>query len=299
MTARVGGAGKNSTPWLHREGVVNGIRLHWVEAGRREDPLVVLLHGFPEFWYSWRHQIRALHNAGYRVVAPDLRGYNLSEKPSTGYDIDTLSNDVIELISLLTSDPVYLVGHDWGGVVAYATAARCPEKVRKLVVMNAPHLPHMKKEKMSWTQSCLLSYIAFFQVPFLPELLLGCNRAYFLGRGIRVSTSDPECLDQATIELYRDAISQRGALPCMLEYYRNLRRSSELSLRHDKIRSPTLILWGKEDVVLRRELYEKMSDYIDAPLDIVELDCGHWTPQEAPNEVNRQVLLFLARSSSI
>ena len=122
--------------WEHNEAIINGVRLHWVQAG--EGPLVILLHGFPEFWYSWRHQIPVL-STRFCVVAPDMRGYNLSEKPQSGYDIETLTADVLALIRSLGEEKAIIIGHDWGGVIAWAFAARFPDATEKLVIMNAPH----------------------------------------------------------------------------------------------------------------------------------------------------------------
>ena len=288
-----------STPWLHKEGVVNGVRLHWVEAGNADAPLVVMLHGFPEFWYSWRHQLRDLSKEGFRVAAPDMRGYNLSEKPPSGYDIDTLTKDISEFILLLNrlakdeeKKPVFLVGHDWGGIVAYSVAARFPHQVRKLVILNAPYLGFLQKESLSWRQWWNFWYIAFFQCPFLPEMMFGSFRSYLLAYGVKQAATVP-CFDEATIRTYRDAMSQPKALSSMLEYYRNLRRSCRQTEGHDRIKTPTIILWGTHDTFMEREIFESMDQYVDATLEIIELPCGHWVQQELPEEVTRHLLRYL------
>ena len=148
-------------------GVVNGVRLHWVTAGDASGPLVVLLHGFPDFWYGWRHQLPALAAAGFRVVAVDLRGYNLSERPPRveDYSRDALADDVAALVAHLGAERAAIVGHDWGGLIAWHLAARHPGRVARLVVLNAPH-PARYKELLRNTSQALRSwYAAFFQIP--------------------------------------------------------------------------------------------------------------------------------------
>jgi pimeloyl-ACP methyl ester carboxylesterase len=296
-----------STPWLHREGLVNGIRLHWVEARPRSPnkaaPLCVLLHGFPVFWYSWRHQLTALAAAGYRVVAPDLRGVNLTEQPVSGYDLNTLAQDIAELIATLTVDTeqAFLVGQDWGGVIAWAVAARFPELVHKLVVLDSnPTLGTL--DNMSFRQRCQSWHTIFFQIPFLPELIFGCNRSWLLAHFfLRRSGTD-----DATLELYRDAMSQPGALSRMLQYYRQLHISSKQSRTYPPVRVPVLILVGaqQDDSSAssflgggREAIMDEavLREYVQAPVERVTLDCGHWMQQELPEEVNRHLILFFSK----
>jgi epoxide hydrolase 4 len=287
-----------STPWLHREGIINGIRMHWAEAGSKDDPLVILLHGFPEFWYSWRYQLTTLSSAGFRVVAPDMRGYNLTEKASPSqhaYDINTLSDDIHQLIISLTNQKAYLAGHDWGGVVTYAVAARFPEVVERIVVLNAPPCAKMYTESLSWTHTFKLWYIALFRCPVLPEYIFGYNRAYLLAQGMRHCASHPDAFDDDTVELYRDAMSHNGALTCMLSYFRNIDLSAQQSEKHPPIVVPTLVIWGLQDPVLLPEMCQDLSQLIHAPLEIIELDCGHWAPQELPDQVSSRMMTFFQR----
>lgn len=312
---------QQSTPWLHREGLINGIRLHWVEARPRSPnnnnssssnkvaPLVVLLHGFPVFWYSWRHQITALTLAGYRVVAPDLRGFNLTEKPAAGYDLNTLTQDIAELIATLTMDTekAFLVGQDWGGVIAFAVAARFPELVHKLVVLDSnPTLCTL--DNMSFLQRCKSWHTLFFQIPFLPELIFGCNRSWmlahiFLGRSSSCNFNKESVasasFDDATLELYRDAMSQPAALSRMLLYYRNIQISSKQSRTYPPVRVPVLLLWGEQDSYsfLGSGAMDEaaLQEYIEAPVEMIALDCGHWMQQELPEEVNRHLILFFSK----
>lgn len=274
-------------PWTHREGIVNGIRLHWVEQGR--GPLVVLLHGFPEFWYSWRHQIPALA-AARRVVAPDMRGYNLSEKPPRGYDPLTLSDDVRALVRELGEERAAIVGHDWGGVIAWAYAIRYPEATEKLAILNAPHPGRFMEAVRRPRQLLRSSYVFFFQTPVLSEAVLGANRAWLIGRMMRASAVNKEAFPDEVLERYREAMSRPGALTGALRYYRNARLGrlpKDLS-----VKAPTLILWGEHDGALGRELTEGLERWVP-DLTVRYLDCGHWTQQERPEEVNRYLLEFL------
>ena len=181
-------------PWSHHQAIVNGVRLHYVEAG--EGPLVVLLHGFPEFWYAWRDQIPALAAAGYRVVAPDMRGYNLSEKPPgvTSYRLEHLTADVAALIRQLGAERATVVGHDWGGAVAWQLPVFHPEVVERLAVLNAPHPGALLRELRTLEQLRRSWYIAFFQLPWLPELALRAGDAALLRRMLRQDAGAARCL---------------------------------------------------------------------------------------------------------
>ena len=155
-------------PWIHRDEAVGGLRLHWVEAG--EGPLVLLLHGFPEHWLAWRHQIPALASAGFRVVAPDLRGYNLSEKPKgvSSYRMELLAGDVANLVRHLGYQRTFLVGHDWGGAIAWCVPALHPGLVEKLAILNAPHPILFRQKLATFAQAKRSSYVFFFQLPYFP-----------------------------------------------------------------------------------------------------------------------------------
>ncbi len=276
--------------WKHEEAIINGIRLHWVEAG--EGPLVVLLHGFPEFWYSWRHQIPVL-STRFRVVAPDMRGYNLSEKPQAGYDIGTLTADVLALVHALGEEQAAIIGHDWGGVIAWAFAARFPAATNKLVIMNAPHPQRFQRSLTSgFRQMLRSSYVLFFQVPRLPELLLGANRCWALARAMRRSTKNEDAFSGQDLEHYRDAMSRPGALTAALGYYRAVFRTQRQTQQFGEVEAPTLVLWGEHDRALGRELAEGLEQWVPN-VTVRFLDCGHWTQQEQPDEVNEYLEEFL------
>ena len=278
--------------WVHREGIINGIRLHWMEQG--SGPLVLLLHGFPEFWYSWRAQIPALAER-FHVVAPDLRGYNTSEKPPTGYDLATLTDDVVALIDAFGAERAHIVGHDWGGVIAWAAAMRFPQRTDRLVVLNAPHPMRFQEVIRTPRQLLRSSYAFFFQLPLLPEALLGANRCWLLARGMQRSAVVKEVFTGDVLDRYREAMSRPGALRAALAYYRaSFRERNRLPriVGDGTVRAPTLLLWGVHDQALGKELTEGLERWVP-DLRVVYLDCGHWTQQERPKEVNRHLLEFL------
>ena len=191
----------------------SGITLHAVEAGPVDSQVVILLHGFPEFWYGWRHQIEALANAGYRVLAPDQRGYNLSDKPRSisAYNLDELAADVVGLIDAVGREKAYLVGHDWGAAAAWWTAIKYPQRLERMAILNAPHpkvmrwhmLHNRAQRRKSW-------YFLFFQIPFLPEWRMRKDN-WCIGARALQSTSRKGTFSDAEISLYREAWSQPGA----------------------------------------------------------------------------------------
>ncbi len=285
--------------WTHHEAIVNGIRLHYVEAG--EGPLVVLLHGFPEFWYSWRFQIPALAAAGYRVVAPDMRGYNLSEKPPgvAAYHIDNLVADTAAMLRTFRGDAGgFLAGHDWGGLVAWHTASRNPELVQKLVILNAPHparyLEVLRQSPRQWLRSL---YVAFFQLPWLPEWLLTRGRARHTVQTLRRSVHTPANFTFEDVQRYREAITRPGAATAALNYYRSMAWRTLLSgMREDPrpIRMPTLLLWGTDDPALDIRNTEHAPLLRWAPdLRIELLDAGHFVHIDRPGVVNEKIIDFL------
>lgn len=276
--------------------------MHLVEAGKPDAPLVVLLHGFPEFWYSWRHQLRALA-ADFHVVAADMRGYGGSEKPPTGYDLPTLAADIDALLAFLTRDDpvkrsVTLVGHDWGGAVAWATASLRPERIDRLVAIDAPHvvayLDSVKRHPLQLLKSW---YILMFQIPGLMEWRFRQNPYSLMARILRSAAAVKDVFARAEVQHYVDAMSDERALPSALAYYRAIPRLfAHLPALRQPVRVPTLVLWGAEDPALGTELVAACSKVVQAPFSaqIVE-GGGHWLQQEKPDEVNAALLAFAAR----
>ena len=283
-------------PWRHGYIRANGIRFHYVEAG--DGPLVLLLHGFPEFWYSWRHQIPALATR-FRVVAPDLRGYNETEKPQTGYDVRTLVEDVACLVRALGHDRCRLAGHDWGGVIAWATAARYPEIVERLSILNAPHPTAMALALWSSaTQRKWSRYIFAFQIPGIPEQRFRARNFAILEKIIRGRMVHPERLSDADLDAFKDALARPGALRSTLAYYRAAFRGAVRSgfSTHDvMIRVPTQVIWGEQDFALGIELVQNLSRWVeDLELELLPT-AGHWVQQDEPELTSDLMLDFMSR----
>ncbi len=286
----------------HRTETVNGIRLHWVEAGA--GPLVVLLHGFPEFWYSWRHQIPALVEAGYRVVAPDMRGYNESEKP-TGYEAylaGPLSDDVADLIAVCGEQRATVVGHDWGGVVAWATALRHPEVLDKLVILNAPHPGAFKRQGLNPAQLLRSSYIFFFQSPIVPEMVLSANNFAALKWVLRGGSQRLGAFTNDDLERYAEAYRQPGALTSTLAYYRAFGRrmikaarqtgAAPANGRRRTVTAPTLIIWGRNDPALGQSTADPGDRVPNRKLVFID-EAAHFVQADAPERVNELLIDFL------
>ena len=271
-----------------RERLVNGVRLHCVEAGPEGGLPVLLLHGFPEFWRAWERQIGPLARAGFHVVVPDLRGYNLSEKPAgvESYRLSTLVEDIVGLIHDLGTQRAHVVGHDWGGIIAWALAITRPEVVDKLVILNAPHPAAYRREWKRGEQPRRSWYVAFFQLPWLPERLLPRFGRWAL-RG-RSGSYTPEDLRH-----YEAAWAQPGAATAMIHYYRALMRFG--NVRETEVRAPTLLLWGERDVALVPELAEGLGEWVP-DLRVVRFPAAtHWLMRDETLRVGGLILDFLDR----
>jgi pimeloyl-ACP methyl ester carboxylesterase len=269
-------------------------RLHYVEAG--EGPLVVLLHGFPEFWFGWRLQIAPLAAAGFRVLAPDLRGYNLSSKPAglAAYATDQLASDVRGLIRERGAESALLVGHDWGGTAAWATAMHHPEVVDRLAILNAAHPRRLQQGLRTPRQLRKSWYFFFFQPPGLPERLVRASDWRFFRTFLRDARPPYTPED---IERYVEAWSQPGAATAMLDYYRAAVRQSpkQAAAQLRPIAAPTLVVWGQRDRYLGSELAEPDRD--DVPnLDRVERlpDASHWVHHDEAERVTQLLIDFFA-----
>jgi epoxide hydrolase 4 len=268
-------------------------------AGPQDGKPVILLHGFPEFWYCWRKQIPPLAEAGFRVLAPDQRGYNLSDKPDGigNYQLDILVEDIVGLIDQFGDQKVCVVGHDWGAVVAWTLAIQYPEKLDRLVIINVPH-PGIQKKAIKVVPRQLLSswYIGFFQIPFLPEFLLRANNWAGAVRAL-LHSSRPGTFRLIDLQKYRAAWSQGNAITSMLNWYRALLRMPPAGLSGVRVEIPVRMLWGVHDVALRRELAALSIDLCDDGLLTCFEDATHWVHHEKPEEVNQIILDFLYAGS--
>jgi len=285
-------------PWTHRDVTANGARFHVAECGPVDGPLVLLLHGFPEFWWSWRHQLVALGEAGFRAVAPDLRGYGASDKPPRGYDAYTLSSDVAGMIRALGARDAVVVGQDWGGVLAWTVATLHPRVVRKLVVVSMPHPLRLRRAVATdRRQLSASSYIGFFQLPRAPEAKLRRDGGAYVGDLLR-RWGGPGFPDAETEARCREAMQVQGAAHCALEWYRWAVRSRTrpsglrfLTLLERGVGAPTLQLHGALDSCLLPETAQGSGDWVHAPYALTILpDVGHFPAQEAPDLVSAAIL---------
>jgi pimeloyl-ACP methyl ester carboxylesterase len=287
-------------PWTHRTVSAGGTRFHIAEAG--EGPLVLLLHGFPEFWWSWHNQLVSLSAAGYRVAAVDLRGYGGSDKPPRGYDLVTLAGDAAGLVRALGEANAIVVGHDWGGLLAWTMAVYHPKVVQRLAVVSAPHPLRMRQAIRSnprgqgWATRHLFGY----QFPMVPERRLLRDDAAFLGRLLH-EWSGPGWPDEKTERLVRDAMQIPGTIHCALEYHRWFVRSQP---RPDGIRYahrmrtpiqvPTLQLHGSLDPCILPASAQGSGRYVEAPYRWKLIDgAGHFPHQERPRAFDTQLLGWL------
>jgi pimeloyl-ACP methyl ester carboxylesterase len=273
----------------------DGVELHVARAG--EGPAVLLLHGFPENWRSWKHQIPALASAGFSVLAPDLRGYNDSDRPTerSAYHLRHLVEDVAAIVRASGHSRAHVVGHDWGGILAWTFAGAHPELLDKLVILNAPHLDlYIEKVRRPSLQTLRAWYLLFFRLPHVPEWALsagnfGAVRDLFRRRPRQPAFSEEE------IDGYVRSLAQRGALTATLNWYRaNFASPDAIRLaRSARVEAPTLVIWGEQDPALGVELLDGLERV--APRVRVHriARSSHWVQNEAPDEVNRVLIDFL------
>jgi len=290
-------------PWTHREVSANGIRLHVAEIGT--GPLVLLLHGFPEFWWAWRHQLPALAALGRRAVAVDLRGYGDSDKPPRGYDLWTLSGDVAGLVRALGERQADLVGHDWGGVLSWCTAALHPRVVRSVTVLAAAHPRAMGQALMlDPAQRAAARYLVEFQAPWLPERRLTRDGAVLVEQILRAGAGRQWCSSSEFTEVarrYREAMRIPAAAHCALEYYRWVGRSQlrfdgrRLSRAVDRaIRVPVLQVQGLDDPYVLAATARRSASWAGAGYRYEVLPgVGHFVQQEAPQRTTALLTEFL------
>jgi pimeloyl-ACP methyl ester carboxylesterase len=277
----------------------NGLRFEvdWCGSGER---LALCLHGFPEHSFSWRYQLPLLAELGYLAWAPNLRGYGRSDRPEgvAAFSIEALMMDVAGLIDASECREVVLLAHDWGAVIAWFFAMRRIRPLQKLVICNVPHPgPAGRALRGSWAQLKKSWYIFFFQIPGVPERLLGRDDARPIAAAFRRSGADLEQFPDAVLEVYRRNAAQPGALTAMINYYRALVRGGGAKRQqlagYPRIETPTLMIWGEDDVALTKETTYGTEDYV-RDLTIRYLPrVSHWVQQEAPVAVNAMIAAFL------
>lgn len=280
---------------------VNGIRLHYAESGSG-DELVVLLHGFPEFWYSWRHQLAAL-GTRYHVIAPDMRGYNLSDKPSRveDYRIVELVADVVGLLDHFGTRQAVLIGHDWGAAVAWVVAQKHPDRISKLAVLQVPPAAAWRAN-LTFKQFLRSWYMFFFQIPRLPEWLISRQDFRVIERTFEERVTRKNSFSKEDIARYKEAARQPGALPAAINYYRaNVfdrpfprKRESDSLRSKGRVRVETLFIYGEQDFAIIPATVRGIENYVDAPYrELRVADSGHWVQNEAAAEVNAALFEFL------
>ena len=276
----------------------NGIKLHVVMAGPEDGQPVILLHGFPEFWYGWRKQIPALTKTGYRVIVPDQRGYNLSDKPkgARSYRVDILAQDILGLMDALGYNKVHLIGHDWGAIVAWALAVWHPERLHKLGILNVPYpdvlLNFLRRGdpeqiRRSW-------YIFAFQIPWLPEYFMRKNNWRNGDRILRGSSKRGSFTKEDVAE-YKNAWSQPGAMTAMINWYRAAMWHRPKLPKDARVKVPTQMIWGMQDVALSHRMARLSIDYCENGQLVLFEDATHWVQHDEAEAVNQLLIEFLSR----
>jgi len=269
------------------------VSLHAVAAGLNDGPVVVLLHGFPEFSYGWRQQIEPLAATGFRVVVPDQRGYNLSSKPSgvAAYALAELVSDVIAIADQLGREKIFLAGHDWGAAVAWSAALLHPQRISKLAVLNVPHPSVMRKFLSTRPRQLLRSwYMFFFQLPWLPEIFFSAFNFRIVSRSL-LRSSRPGTFSTEDLAQYRAAWSQPGALTGMINWYRALFRA-RVKFSDNIVRVPTRILWGDRDAFLLAEMARESLRYCTNAELFTFANATHWLQHEEAARVSELLIDF-------
>lgn len=276
----------------------NGVRLSVGHAG--EGPPVVLLHGFPENSTSWRHQIPPLVKAGYTVHVPDLRGYGQSDKPASldAYQLSKLVDDIAAIACSTGHPRIHLVGHDWGGVIAWAFASSHFDLLDRLVILNAPHSTLYGRQLWRSSQLFKSWYVLFFQIPALPERLIAARDYRVLREMFRRTPAQSRPFSETEIEGYVASFRQPGALTAALNYYRANLHSLGTVKSAPLIEAPTLVLWGERDPALSPTLLNDIPTVAPKAQIVRFPDVGHWIQNEAPDAVNTALLDFLSASKA-
>lgn len=282
----------------------NGIRLCCIEAGPADGPLVLLLHGFPELAYSWRHQVATLGASGFHAVAPDLPGYGRSDKPDVTYDCEWINACLIGVLDALGHERAVIAGHDWGGLLVWVMARQYPARIAGVIGVNTPDLPRPPMPPVQLLRQIFVDtpiYIIQFQERGLAEWVLGT-----WGRGADdfvemiftgPATKNLDAFPPDVLDVYKSAFRPAGALTPPIEYYRNMDRNWELtaSIADRVIVVPCLMISAADDPVLTPAMSLGMEERVPDLERVVIEDCGHWTQQERPEETSAAMLAFLRR----
>jgi len=272
---------------------VNGISIHVVLAGPKQGEPLLLLHGFPEAWFCWKEQIEPLANAGYRLIIPDQRGYNLSEKPRgiKNYKIDILIQDIICLLDHFAYQKVFLAAHDWGAIVGWFMGIYHADRIKKMVMMNVPHPLVMERNLLQNPRQMLRSWYTFiFQIPFFPEWFIRRKNGSTMASVLK-KTGNENSFDPRLIAQYRSAWCKEGAAAGMVNWYRAaFWYRQEMPREKSKVCVPTKLIWGKRDVALRHQMTgPSMAFCLDGELEILP-EASHWVQHDEPQKVNKSLI---------
>ena len=272
---------------------LNGLNFNIVCEGPKDAPLIILLHGFPECWLTWEAQIQPLVDAGYQVMAPDQRGYNLSDKPKSidDYRIDILASDVEAMRIYAGVEQFHLVGHDWGAAVAWWYAMHYGDKLLTLTVLNVPHpIAFAKTLKQNKRQLLKSWYMFLFQIPKLPELLLSLGNFSLAKRGL-IKSSNKDSFSPQLLAGLVAAWGQKGASTGMLNWYRAAFRRP-VRATNKQVSCPTRILWGENDIALTKEMAQLSTNYCDSVKLTYYPDASHWLSHDKPEQVCQEIIQF-------
>uniref|UniRef100_A0A9J2PR85 AB hydrolase-1 domain-containing protein n=3 Tax=Ascaris TaxID=6251 RepID=A0A9J2PR85_ASCLU len=289
--------------WTHESAQLSEVKLHYVEAGDMDHPLMLMLHGFPEFWYSWRYQIRYFQK-NHHVVAVDMRGYNESDKPEgiENYHMSVIAKDIKELISALNHEKAILVGHDWGASIAWKVAAEYPEVVEKLIVLNCPHpRVFMQLLRTNFAQMMKSWYMVLFQMPSLPEFMCKANDYKMLKDAFRSEKTGIKKKEHFTDEdekAWLFTYSQPNAFTAPINYYRaGLSKSDESIMPSSLIKPKTLIIWGTQDAFIEKCAADMSTKYCEVAEVHFVVGASHWVQQDDPDAVNTCIEKFISEIS--
>ena len=288
-------------PWrFEKLRLASGLNMRIARCGPIGAPLLIMLHGFPECWYSWRHQLRALSDR-FDCVASEMRGYGETDAPTgvSNYTLDKLVGDVEDLVHALGRERAIIIGHDWGGGVAWATALMRPALVERLAVLNCPHLKRFSEElRRNFRQMRRSWYMLFFQIPGLPEWGFRRNNLALLDAVLRDGTVNKGVITNDDMKYFREAFQNPYSVSAAINYYRANFRSGLMARNNEwidrKIAAPTLLIWGEQDFALGVELTDDMARLFTGPFTLRKIpDSGHWVQQEKPDLVNQYLREFL------
>lgn len=281
----------------HKNLIYGDISIHFVECGKLDGELVILVHGFPNFWFLWKNQFKALSEAGYHVIAPDLRGYNSSSRPIgvENYGVDQVSHDLLQLVDYCSEKrAVTMVGHDWGGAAVWGFAESYSDKLKGIIIVNSPHFDSFRSlYKNSLRQRLRSWYIVFFQLPVIPEAFLQFNRFWALRRVLKAGCLKGQ--SEEDVDRYVEAFSSPGALTGMLNYYRAVHAGNWSKMGGTHVRIPVKVIWGELDAYLDRQLATPPKTLVSNATVLLLPQVSHWPMWDDPQLFNQALLKFLPR----